>query len=913
MPSKPSLALVPKTRAESKVGAESRAALGAPAPLAPERDEFVGREAELAELFDAWHSGPGLCSIVGPGGSGKTRLAQRFARLLQDTAEGADAVVFCDLSTARTALDSLNAVAWACDATLPRRGDTDGLIAHLGQVLARRGRLLLVLDNAEHVLDVSRAMLGTWLDAAPELSLLVTTRERLRVRGERCVTLGPLALPSTDADPEAILATDAVQLFLARAQAVHHAFPSGPDVAPVLAQLVQKLEGLPLAIELCAARAGVLGPAELLTRIERRLETLVSRVASVPRHATLRAALDWSWQLLDPLQQRAIAQCAVFRGGFDLAAAESVLDLKAPTLDVLEALIDKSLIKAQDGVHGQRRFALLESVCELCDERADPEERAAVEERHARYYLEVAAPWAERASRSGDAKSRQLLEAESHNLLAVHARGVKRLAREQALAAALCLEPLYARRGPLGRFVDLIDEAMPPDELIDTLRGAAPDLTDSLLRKAWLARGIAKRAAGDIAGAVLDLQRAREDAEDTTAVWAAAQLGVAHLVLRKQDEAESLLQRAMEQAEALGDPFASGQVHAAYAILRGAQERLDEAFDHDKAAAGCFRKVGATSEEAIMQFFRGYLHLSQGSFAEAEHYLSVGLEALREIGERRLEAHALADLGMLRIDQCRPADAEAFLTDAIKIAADVGDDHCRGLAHGYAGQNELERGALEHAREHFLQAVQILSEVGDRRWVAQYRAPLACVETLLGRRVLGSELFEEAERELKEAGEGHDALVLAGWRAVVARHDGDPEPARTALESVPDKPPYHLRAVVRLLGSDARQPAGPVLSVGPEASWFEIDGERVSLARRGNLRRILQALLRAKDAEPPIACDVPALFEAGWPDERLNASSSHRVHVAMATLRKLGLAKVLVTQSEGYRLGDEVQVERVDG
>lgn len=875
-----------------------RAAPSIPPPtLVAERDEFVGREDEIEELFELWDAGVRLCSIVGTGGSGKTRLALHFAHSLRASSRDVEEITFCDLSDAESALDLLNAVAWASDVTLPRRGSTDDSIAHLGQVLARRGRMLLVLDNTEHLLSVARAMLETWLDLAPELGLLVTTRERLRVPGEHCITLGSLALPDPKAAPGDVLSSDAVRLFLARARAVQRDFPASEELAPVLAELVLKLEGLPLAIELCAARSRVLGPVELLKRIERRLETLVSRRASVPRHATLRAALDWSWQLLDPEQQRAIGQCAVFRGGFDLPAAEAVLDVGAPALDVLEALIDKSLIKARDGVPGERRYSLLESVCELCDERVDPADRVAAEERHARYYLDVSELWAERALRTGDAKSRELLELESHNLLAVHARALERGWHERSLAAALALEPLFARRGPLGRFVELLDSA------IDA--GGDRSL---LLRRAWLARGIAKRSAGDCAGAVSDLERACDGAADRIAIWALAQLGVAHLVLQQQESAEARLALATEQAGRLSDDFATGQVHAAYAILRGARERFDEAFEHDRTAAAHFRRSGATSEEAIMLFFRGYLHLEQGSLAEAEHYLSLGLRLLRDIGERRLEAHALADLGLLRIEQRRWDEAAELLGSALEIATNVGDDHCRGLSHGYAGQNELERGCLEPAREHFERAIQVLTEVGDRRWVAHFRAGLACVETLLGRDVLGRELFEEAARELENAGKGDDRLVFEGWRAICA-----PERAPAFLSARPANTHFHWRAVSRVVRAALEPTTTPRLLVAADASWFEHAGDRVSLARRASLRRIVLALVQAHEADPSATLDVSALFDAGWPGQRISAeSSAHRVHVAIGTLRKLGLGALLVTQSEGYALERNLRVERAD-
>jgi predicted ATPase len=874
----------------------------APPTLIAERDEFVGRDGEIEQLFALWDARVRLCSIVGTGGSGKTRLALHFAHLLKASPREVADLTFCELSDARGALDLLEAVAWACDVTLPRRADTDASIAHLGHVLARRGRALLVLDNVEHLLGVARKVLETWLDLAPELGLLVTSRERLRVAGEHSLQLGPLALPDPRAAPDAILSSDSVRLFLLRARAVRRDFPATSELTPMIAELVLELEGLPLAIELCAARSGVLGPAELLGRIERRLETLVNRGSSSPRHATLRAALDWSWQLLDPDQQRALGQCAVFRGGFDLPAAEAVLELEAPALDALETLIDKSLIKVQDGAGGQRRYSLLESVRELCNEKVGAAERSAVEERHARHYLEVSEAWAERALRTGCAKSRALLELDSHNLLAIHDRALERGWRAQGLRAALALEPLFARRGPLGRFIALLDSA------IDAAGDAGSDLP---LRRAWLARGMAKRSAGDCAGAIIDLERAREAAADEISIVALAQLGVAHLVLQQHEIAEARLKLASDQARSLGDDFATGQVHAAHAVLRGAQERFDEAFEHDREAALHFRRSEARSEEAIMLFFRGYLHLEQGALAEADHHLAAGLDLLREIGERRLEAHALADLGMLRIEQGRRDEASELLKAALELATNVGDDHCRGLVHGYAGQNELERGALEPSRVELERSIQVLSEVGDLRWVAHSRAALACVETLLGRAVHGRELFDEAERELEAAGRSDDRPIFEGWRALCAT----PEQARAFLATRPAKPHFHWRAVRRLIG--ARLGASPSprrLRVSSDASWFELDDERVSLARRANLRRILLALVQAHAIDPASTIDVYALFSAGWPGQQIDAdSAAHRVHVAIGTLRKLGLGSALLTRSEGYALDRELRLEHPAG
>ncbi len=275
-------------------------------PLAAERDDFVGREAELSELRRHWNEARRLLTLLGPGGSGKTRLATHFARSLEPELP----VWFCELAAATTRVQCIEALARSLGIPLPARTSLDHLGGVLGYALADRGRCLVLLDNFEQLVPEALPLVETWLDLAPDATLLVTSRERLRVRGEHCIDLGPL------------LEADAVALFEARARAARSDFRA-PEQE--LSDLVAKLEGLPLAIELCAARVRTLGLSELSERLGRRFETLVDRGARAPRQATLEAAIDWSWQLLDSTARSALGQCAVFRGSFDLEAAENVI------------------------------------------------------------------------------------------------------------------------------------------------------------------------------------------------------------------------------------------------------------------------------------------------------------------------------------------------------------------------------------------------------------------------------------------------------------------------------------------------------------------------------------------------------------------------------------------------------------
>ncbi|MBI3368747.1 MAG: hypothetical protein HY021_09995, partial [Burkholderiales bacterium] len=313
--------------------------------LPAERDSFVGRGAALQELarrFD--DDGARLVSLLGIGGTGKTRLALRYARGWLGNFPGG--AWFCDLSQARTLDGIVHAVAQGLDVPL---GKADP-VQQLGAAIAGRGRSLLILDNFEQVAKHAEATLGQWLDRAAEAHFLVTTREVLGIVGERTMALDPL--PSAEA----------VTLFEQRAAACEGYRPTEDD-RQALPALVALMDGLPLAIELAAPRVRVMPPRVLLQRMSERFKVLASTGGRRDRQATLRATLDWSWELLSDAERSTLAQLSVFHGGFTLAAAEAVIDLSGFDTamwlgELLQQLIEKSLVQAR----GDRRFDLLLSV-----------------------------------------------------------------------------------------------------------------------------------------------------------------------------------------------------------------------------------------------------------------------------------------------------------------------------------------------------------------------------------------------------------------------------------------------------------------------------------------------------------------------------------------------------------------------
>ncbi|MEO5727458.1 MAG: AAA family ATPase, partial [Byssovorax sp.] len=226
------------------------------------RTTFVGRDGDLIAIRKLVEDGAQLVTLLGTPGIGKTRLSLQAARCL-----GGDAT-FCDISGARDATALLTAVALALGAPAEALSSGDGLTGIVGRALRQRGETLLVLDNAEQVVADAASAVSRWMDAAPSALFLVTSRERLRIAGEHVLELGPLEIPPRhETSPERLLASEAVTLLIDRARAVRASFSAAPADAATLAEIVRRVEGVPLAIELCAARLGMLEPRQLLARL----------------------------------------------------------------------------------------------------------------------------------------------------------------------------------------------------------------------------------------------------------------------------------------------------------------------------------------------------------------------------------------------------------------------------------------------------------------------------------------------------------------------------------------------------------------------------------------------------------------------------------------------------------------------
>jgi predicted ATPase/class 3 adenylate cyclase len=364
-----------------------------PGNLPAQVSSFIGREPDIARVVAALGESR-IATITGVGGVGKTRLAiQVAADLLPRYRDGAWLV---ELAPIRDATGVGEAVAAAFH--LARAGGQsreDSLI----ELLASK-QLLLVLDNCEHLLGSTARLVSRIERSCPGVAVLATSREGMAIEGEHLIALPPLNAGTPEDDPAQLVQTDAVNLFVERTRRVKTTFALTPQNTRVVVEVCQRLDGVPLAIELAAARLIAMSPADLLARLDRRFKVLAGgRRGAVGRHATLRAAIDWSYELLDAAEQVLLARMAVFSGGCTLEAIEQICSgggvERDDILDLITSLVSRSLVIADDSA-GSTRYRLLETIREYAEERLA--ERGEMDDlilEHARFYAVLAAHAAE--------------------------------------------------------------------------------------------------------------------------------------------------------------------------------------------------------------------------------------------------------------------------------------------------------------------------------------------------------------------------------------------------------------------------------------------------------------------------------------------------------------------------------------
>ncbi len=727
-----------------------------PAPRTVERrrsnlvaspSSFVGREEELEEVLSLLRGGRRTVTLIGPGGCGKTALARRAAEALLPSLAGG--VWVCDLGEARSRDLVLSEVADALDVAL---GAADPAL-QLGNSLRGRGPVLFVLDNAEGSVEPTAELVAAWQGRAPQALFLVTSRAPLFVAGEQLLPVDPLQLPAEDAGPEAIRASEAVRLFVERAREVKPSFAAREADLDDLAAVVRELDGLPLAIELAAARVRMIPPRTIRKRLQRRFELLRGNRRDLrDKRATLRGAIDGSFELLGPGEQAAFAQCSVFAGAFSLEAAEVVLKLDEDgpwPMDAVAALVDQSLVRlVPDPGEGEPRYELLTSIRAYATEKLSPEDRREAEQRHASWYASLGSPesLSELDGADGSERLRELTR-DRENLRVAVERSTVLGDAEVAVGAARALAVVLADRGPFELGVELLGRVLAL-ELEPGQRAAV--LTD----RAQLARELLPV---DEVSAWLEqaLELAQEAGEGGTEATVSRALGLVRRRQGRLDEAAELLDSAQALHARRGEFARAATAQESAANLAGQRKDDRRAAELFGLALATQRRLGNRRGEGFTLLNRGIFRLGRGRLLDAAEDLEGSLQALREAGNQRGEAHALATLATLYRRRGDWNDAARLASEALGKARRAGDRRGEARMLGVAAQIERSRGKPEEARRGLEAAINTLDELGDRHSAAIGRGNLGELLLELGE-------VEAAQTTLREA---VDAASAAGLHA----------------------------------------------------------------------------------------------------------------------------------------------------
>ncbi len=624
-------------------------------PPAPDT-RLIGRDRELALLGERFESGARLVTLLGPGGVGKTRLAFAF---LSQRPEGAWS---CDLSSARTKADVIRLVAQALEVSSSSSSssptDPDSLDAALDAALLDRPVRLLLLDDCERAVEAVAACVTRWLGVAPGLQVLCTSRIALRITEE-------WRLPLDGLSPE-----DALALY--RVRALQGGVNLGDDALPVLRQLVERLDLLPLAIELAAARAPVLPPARLIEALDRRFELLQHPDTSGPadvsasaRHRSLEATLESSWELLSREEQQALGALSCFEAPFDVADAEAVIGSAAVAL--LERLQARSFV-APAGEGG--RLRLLETVRAFVASRMGNAERLAAEVRHAEHVARQGMACREAQQGPDPAKANTLLRRLAPELLSAFHRTSPRTDSEQrslTVRLALALDALLVMQGPAELHAEVLDTALAHAQ------AGSPALHSDVL----VARGRSRALRGFNEDALVDADRALAIAPDDRArSLAEIARSFALRQLGRFDEAIAAALRALELA---GEDPVRGmhQGHLGAALYLAG--RLDEAAEAYTRAVALQHQAGMRRLEALTTGNLGLLRAEQGRIAEAERLLRAGMEAMDAIGDRMISSRFRWHLARHLDPVHRAEHVRALLDEADAAARALGDRELRTL------------------------------------------------------------------------------------------------------------------------------------------------------------------------------------------------------------------------------------------
>ncbi len=655
---------------------------------------FIGRERELREVKQLL-STTRLLTLTGPGGSGKTRLAlQVAAEAIEQFPDGVFFVALAPITEPGLVASTIAQTLGVAE----RAGQS--ILDSLKEYLQAR-HMLLFLDNFEQVISAAPRLVEL-LAACSQLNLLVTSREGLRVRGEREYPVPPLALPNLTELPrlESLSQYASVELFVQRAQAIKPEFHLTNETAPAVAEICYRLDGLPLAIELAAARVKLLPPRAMLARLEHRLEFLTSGARDLPaRQQTLRNAIAWSYDLLDENERKLFRRLSVFVGGCTLDAAEAVARdnverergserAHGSVLDQLSSLLDKSLLREVEAANGEPRFVMLELLREFGLEQLEASgEQETIRHRHANFFLALAEQ-AEASLESGEQLEwMNRMEREHDNL-----RAALEWSKTAEDAGELCLR----LAGTLGLFWEVRGYFSEGRERLSAVLSIKTAQARTAARAKLLAR------AAELAF--------RQSDYPATVSFAGESLAISREIGDKRGIASALIKLGNAATEAGDYATAPGFLEEALTIWRDLEDK------HGTA-------------RALINL--GWAALRSGDYQLADERLEEALILSRELGDTRGIGFALSGLGEVALRQGDYARATRLVEESLELRRQIGNKWGVGVSLGTLGWVAMREGDWNRAVARLGESLEVRREIGDKSgsaWCLERLAEVAMAE-----------------------------------------------------------------------------------------------------------------------------------------------------------------------------------------
>jgi predicted ATPase/DNA-binding SARP family transcriptional activator len=699
---------------------------GRPAAVLPLRlTGFVGREADLATLAGLIAVNR-LVTLTGPAGSGKTRLAVELL-----AGSGPAGSWFVELAP----ITDPERIASAIAGTLRLAEQAGRDLAEIVADNLADKPALLVLDNCEHLLDGAAATVARLLAAAPQTRVLTTSRQPLGVPGEVVFEVPPLPVPVSD-DPTEVADAAAVRLLAQRATAVDAGFAVTAANAAAVARIARRLDGMPLALELAAARLRVFDAGRLADLLDDRFRVLVSTLRTAPaRHQTLRAAIAWSYDALDAEERTLFRALSVFEGGFTLEAADEVGGGAAVTL--LPTLVERSLVVVDRGPGGTR-YRLLETLREYGRAQLDPDESGALHRRHLDHYLALAEPAA--AGLHGPSHRRWLehLDPERDNIRAALRWSLTHGQRAAGLRLAVALANFWDEQGQYSEGTAWLRDALAASTDVPAgLRAAA------LAGAARLATGLGDHAdAGRLAGQSLAL--AREAGDEPAVVHATALLGNIALYQGDYDEARPLLEESAAAFDRLGMRWALGEVLGRLGHMYRLRGDYDTARSYLERSRRIRDEVGDVGGQAWVLWQLGVLARYRAEYDRADLLYRQSLTMFEDMVDDAGAAHVRYSMGDLARINGDEALATSLYTESLNRLREHGDQRCVASILFNLGTLALDRADPE-ARALFARSLALRRQLHDQAGIAECLEAFAAVEEGAGEPVAAIRLLGAAD------------------------------------------------------------------------------------------------------------------------------------------------------------------------